>query len=362
MWGQTLMRKPGSPDSPPENICVMRLSAIGDVCHAVAAVQHIQRHWPSTNITWIVGRTEYDLLRGLKGVEFILFNKSDGIKGLLHLRRQLHGRVFDVLLHMQSSLRASLASACVRAKKRIGFDGARAREGQWLFTNARISAQKHPHVLEGFMAFATALGLPEAPPRWQMPIDPVYDEWAVSRFRSLKPYVVICPSASNPERNWLPERYAETADLLSKRGYRVVLCGSALASERVLANQVLELSKGELVDLVGNTNLKQLLAVLKHAELVISPDTGPAHMAVTVGTPVIGLYAHSNPRRTGPYNYIDQVVSVYDEAILEQYGLSWEKLPSGKRAVGDHLMQRIKVDDVMAKIDVVLRKHYPHVV
>lgn len=362
MWGQTLIGKAGSPESPPESICVMRLSAIGDVCHAVAAVQHIQRYWPSTKITWIVGRTEYDLLRGLEGVEFILFNKSASVRGLLHLRRQLHGRVFDVLLHMQSSLRASFASACIRAKKRIGFDSARAREGQWLFTNTRIAAQSHPHVLEGFMAFASALGIPDAPPQWSMPIDPVYDEWAQNRFRSLKPYVVICPSASNPERNWLPERYAETADILSKRGYRVVLCGSDHPIERALANQVLELSKSELTDLVGKTNLKQLLALLKHAELVISPDTGPAHMAVTVGTPVVGLYAHSNPRRTGPYNYIDKVVSVYDEAIVEQYGVSWEKLPSGKRAVGDHLMQRINVEDVIAKIDLILRKHYPHVV
>ena len=90
--------------------------------------------------------------------------------------------------------------------------------------------------------------------------------------------------------------------------------------------------------------------LLKHADLVIAPDTGPAHMATTVGTPVIGLYAHSNPLRTGPYNNLDDVVSVYNECIEEQKGKSWRKLPWGTRAKGSHLMERISIEQVKEKI------------
>ena len=90
--------------------------------------------------------------------------------------------------------------------------------------------------------------------------------------------------------------------------------------------------------------------LLKHAHLVIAPDTGPAHMATTVGTPVVGLYAHSNPRRTGPYNDLDRVVSVYDECVEKQKGKPWDALPWGARAKGSQLMEKITVDMVKQKV------------
>lgn len=356
MWGQTL-----SIPSAPERICVLRLSAIGDVCHAVATVQQIQRQRPEAKITWVVGKTEHTLLDGLKGVELVVFDKQAGMRGLWALRRAMRGRHFDVLLHMQSSLRASLASCCISATVRLGFDKARAKEAQWLFTNAWVLPQDHPHVVEGFQAFAQALGLAPEPPQWDMPVFPEHEAWVLKRLRSAKPYVVICPSASKCERNWLPERYALTAEFLVSRGYRVVICGSAEAAERKLADHIKTLCKCALIDMVGETDLKQLLAVLKHAHLLVSPDTGPAHMAVTVGTPVVGLYAHSNPRRTGPYYYRDYVVSVYDAAVQEQYGKAWHLLPAGKRAMGAGLMKRIDVTHVMRTIERLLILHYPEV-
>lgn len=336
--------------SRPKSLCILRLSAIGDVCHAVAMVQQIQKQYPDITITWIIGKVEHMLLKHLPGVEFIVFDKSTGIKGYQELSKNLQGRKFDVLFHMQVALRASIASLCVAADVKIGFDRARAKEGQWLFTNARIAPQQTPHVLEGFMGFANAIGVATEAPSWLMPFGEEERRWVKEQIPQTKLYAVISAAASKSERNWHPQGYAQVADYLAAKDYQVILCGGPTPLEINLAQKIEQSAQTELLNLVGKTNLKQLLAVLESAKLVVAPDTGPAHMAVTVGTPVIGLYAHSNPQRTGPYKYQDNAVSVYEQSIVKQHGKSYTKLPWGIRAKGE-LMQSITFDMVAQQID-----------
>jgi heptosyltransferase I len=343
----------------PKKLCLLRLSAIGDVCHAVAMVQQIQKNFPDTEITWVIGKVEANLLAGLPGVEFVIFDKKAGIKGYLALRAQLQDQKFDVLLHMQVALRASIASFFIPAKNKIGFDSQRAKEGQWLFTNKKISPQKHPHVLEGFMGFAQALGIETTPPTWDMPINDEHILWASETLASDKPIAVISPAASKVERNWHADGYAATANYLVEKGFHVVICGGPTTVEKLLAAEINSLSKYELSNLVGKTNLKQLLSVLKIAHLVVAPDTGPAHMAVTVGTPVVGLYAHSNPQRTGPYLYQNYVVSCYRLVVEEQYKQPLAQLPWGIRAKGSDLMKGITFTQVKKKIELLINDHYP---
>jgi len=347
----------------PKNLCLLRLSAIGDVCHAVAMVQQIQRFYPETKITWVIGKVEANLLAGLPNVEFVIFDKKAGIKGYQDLRKQLKPQKFDVLLHMQVALRASFASWCINAKVKIGFDSKRAKEGQWLFTNKKISAQEQPHVLDGFMGFAQAIGVKTEAPTWQMPIGEENELWAseLLALNSEKPVAVISPAASKAERNWHAEGYAKTADHLDKLGFQVVVCGGPTTQEKLLATEIISFSKADILNLVGKTNLKQLLAVLKLAHLVIAPDTGPAHMAVTVGTPVIGLYAHSNPHRTGPYLYQDYVVSCYKHIVQEQYKQLPEQLPWGIRVKGSDLMNGITFTQVKNKLNLLIGEHYPEI-
>jgi len=343
----------------PKNLCLLRLSAIGDVCHAVAAVQNIQRQCPNTKITWVMGKVEANLLQGLDNVELIVFDKQAGLKGYLALREQMKGRSFDVLLHMQVALRASLASYFIPAKTKIGFDRKRAIEGQWLFTNKKIASQQHPHVLDGFMGFAHALGLSVCPPTWHMPLSDTDLLWASEITNNDLPIAVISPAASKADRNWHTEGYVQIAEHLVERGFRVVICGGPTTMETLLAEDICSRSKVELTNLVGKTSLKQLLAVLKLAHLVIAPDTGPAHMAVTVGTPVIGLYAHSNPHRTGPYLYQQYVVSCYQYAVEEQYKKPLAKLPWGVRAKGRDLMNGITIKQVKDKVRQLIADNYP---
>lgn len=357
--------------SVPKNLCLLRLSAIGDVCHAVAMVQNIQRQWPNTHITWVIGKIEASLLQGMEGVEFVIFDKRAGLKGYRDLRQELKGRQFDVLLHMQVALRASIASLCIPAKVKIGFDKQRAKEAQWLFTNQKIAAQAEPHVLDGFMGFAQALGIEAMPPIWHMPIADEDQLWASEKLSANnlldKPIAVICPAASKAERNWHAEGYSQTAQHLNARGFKVVICGGPTSMEILLAEAIISRSRfsageNEILNLVGKTTLKQLLAVLNVVHLVVAPDTGPAHMAVTVGTPVVGLYAHSNPKRTGPYLYPQYVVSAYESAIKLQYKQSVNNLPWGVRAKGKDLMMQISITEVKKAIDKLIDDNYAELI
>ena len=331
----------------PKSICLLRLSAIGDVCHAVAMVQAIQKQWPTTKITWIMGKIEAQLLHDLPDVEVIIFDKKTGYSGMKAIWKQLSDRKFDALLHMQLALRASALTIGIKAKYKIGFNRKRAKEGQWLFTNKKIPDTASQHVLDSFFEFAYFLGIDKTTPAWNIPLSSSDIEFAQSISCVKKPLFVISPAASKDERNWLTERYAAVADYAIEKGYEVVLCGSPAPREITLGNNIQNLMQQSAINLIGKTSLKQLTATLKEAKVVLAPDSGPAHIATTQGTSVIGLYGHSNPKRTGPYLSQDTVVSVYDKHAQEQHGKNINDLAWSARAKGDHIMKDIETDMVI---------------
>lgn len=335
----------------PQSICILRLSAIGDVCHAVSAVQKIQRRWPECKITWIMGKIEAQLFGDLPGIEVIVFDKKQGLKGMKAVWRQLKGQCFDYLLLMQVALRASALSLGIKAKIKLGFSWQRAKEGQWLFTNQKLSATDSTHVLDNFAQFAAYFDCDTGQPSWHIPVADA-DTSVLSDLPDK--YVVISPAASKDERNWLTERYAQLADFIHQQGYQVVICGGPTEREKTLAAAIIDKMHQPAINKVGQTSLKQLMLVLRQARLVIAPDSGPAHLATTQGTPVIGLYAHSNPNRTGPYLSLPYTVSVYDEVMEAQSGKKVAQLPWGTRAKGTHLMEKISLERVMAKVEEVL--------
>jgi heptosyltransferase I len=346
---------PSSPlfTTQPNTVCFLRLSAIGDICHAVAAVQALQKHWPETKVTWIIGKVEAQLLEGLEGVELIIFDKKAGFKGMQAVWQQLKGRQFDALIHMQIALRASLLTLGIKARYKVGFNFKRAKEAQWLFTNRRIPDTQSQHVLDSFFSFIEYLGVPRTSAEWQLPLSEKDHQFAEQNIPLQT--VAICPAASKDERNWLPERYAQFADWVTEQGYQVVLCGSPTAREKELAHTIQNQMQHKAIDLVGNTTLKQLTAVLKRADIVLAPDSGPAHIATTQGTPVIGLYGHSNPKRTGPYNSLQYVVSVYEQFAQEQHGKPAEQLPWSCRVKGAHVMDSIMLEAVQQSFEQVIQ-------
>ncbi|MEE4202349.1 MAG: glycosyltransferase family 9 protein [Halieaceae bacterium] len=334
----------------PKTICILRLSAIGDVCHAVATVQAIQRHLPETRVIWVIGSIEAGLIGDLPGIDFIIFDKRAGWRELLRVRRQFTDAV-DVLLHMQVALRANMLAAVIPAKRRLGFPPHLAKELHSLVVGEAVRLPERPHVLEGFQAFAYALGVPRFKPAWCIPVSDADQDWARAQVADQRPTLLISPAASKPERCWTVEGYAAMAEHAVAAGYRILVTSGPASWEQRLAAEIVNSSRAPIINLAGKTSLKQLLALMAEVQIVLAPDSGPAHMAVTQGVPVIGLYAHSNPARTGPYSCLDYVVETYHQNIEQQYGKPSSQLPWGKRAKGESLMQGISINAVRAEFD-----------
>jgi heptosyltransferase I len=336
----------------PESVCLLRLSAIGDTCHVVPLLRSLQAAWPDTHFTWVIGSTEAKLMRLIPGVELIEYDKRTGLAGLLALRRRLQRRKFDVLLDLQHSLRASAVSLCIRAHRRIGFDRARAREMQWLFTNERVAARRNEHVLDSFLGFADALGVSTRVNDWTLPLSVE----ALARARELVPAdqltLVISPCASHPLRNWSAGRYAQVADHAARhQGMRVLLCGGRSPQERAMADAILAHARTGPVDLVGRDTLPELLAVLARATVLLSPDSGPVHMATLVNTPVIGLYAATRVQRSGPYRSRHWCVDAYEQAAQQFLARAPQQLEWTRKIEKPGVMDLISVEHVVSQLN-----------
>jgi len=341
---------------PPERVCILRLSAIGDTCHVVPVIRTLQHVWPTTQLTWIIGKTEARLMKLVEGVELITVDKRSGLSGLRNLREQLRGRQFDVLLHMQLALRASVMAGTVNAPIKLGFDRARARELQWLFTNERVAPRTREHVLDSFFGFLVALGIEERVLRWDIPLPPDARSYAESLIPDSQPTLVISPCSSHSLRNWAADRYAAVADYAVQRhGLRVILAGGPTNLERETGAAIERLVKVPVVNQIGKDTLPQLLALLSRARALIAPDSGPVHMATMVGTPVIGLYAATNPARSGPYLSRQWCVDAYAEAATRFCRKKPDELPWTRKIEVPGVMDLIEVSSVTAKLDDLLR-------
>jgi len=341
--------------APPRSVCILRLSAIGDTCHVVPIVRTLQQAWPATQLTWIVGRSEARLVSLMEGVEFITVDKRASLAGLAALRAQLRGRHFDVLLHMQLALRASLAALAVSAAVKVGFDRARARELQWLFTNARIAPRTREHVLDSLFGFPAALGVRERLLRWDLPLPPAARAYAARLVPDSRPTLVISPCSSHPLRDWRAERYAALATHAATRhGMRVILAGGPSARERQMGSAIERSCTVPLVNQIGQDTLPELLALLARASVLVAPDSGPVHMATMVGTPVVGLYAATNPARSGPYLSSRWCIDAYAQAARRFRGCEPAALPWNHKIEEPGVMELITVDQVTAKIDELL--------
>jgi heptosyltransferase I len=344
---------------PPRGLCLIRLSAIGDCCHTLPVVRTLQAAWPATQITWIMGRTERMLFGDIAGIEFITFDKSRGARAHADLRRTLRDRRFDLLLHMHPSMRANLASLCVRAPLRVGLDRARAKDYQWLFTNRRIPPRQRRHVMDVWFEFAEALGVRERVLRWDIPLSDADRAFAAGHIDEARPTLLISP-CSNPRfrnfRNWTAERYAAVADHAARaHGMAVVLTGGRSEVEAGYGAAIVAAARCAPRNLIGRTTLKQLLALIARATAIVCPDSGPAHMATTVGTPVIGLYATTNRWRAGPYLSQEWVVDRYPDALRAELGRDVYKVPWGTRVRSPDAMSLITVADVTERLDALMR-------
>lgn len=349
-------------DSTPNSICIVRLSALGDVLMLVPLIRTLQSNFPKTKLTWVISQPAYDLVSGIEGVEFILINKPKHLMDYWRFKKLMKDRKFDVLLATQASFRANLLYPLIPAKRKIGYDSVRAKDGHhWFVHESIVSGQDH--TLDGFIRFAEKLGIHHKEIRWDLPISSACEAWARSHLPIGEgPIVVINPAASKPERSWPADRYIETIRYLQSRwNANIVLTGGPGDQDRKLGNAIV--ASTSVTNLIGQTKPNQLMALIAKADLMLCPDTGPSHMAAAVSTPTVAMHAVTSADVSGPYIYRDMAVDCYPEAVEKILKKTMLTNVWGTQVHDDEAMLLVSVDKVIHQLDAVLaalKRKSPH--
>ena len=299
-----------------QKIGVFRLSALGDVLMFLPTIRALQRAYPKAQVYWIISNPAYQLVQNIDDIHFIVLDKPRHALDYWHLYQEFKAYRFDVLLAAQASFRAHTIMPMIKAKRKIGYDKKRGKEGHGFVVSETIP-YREVHTLDGFMQFAQALGVKDLRVEWRLPLEPAALEWVKAQTAKLVesgPLVMINPCASKPERSWHLQGYLDVISYL-KVEYRanIILCGGPSRHDRDMADGIL--AHYDLPDYVGKTKLQQLLALIAQADLVLCPDTGPSHMAAALGTPVISLHGVTKPEISGPYGQLEHCINVYPQAL-----------------------------------------------
>ncbi|GMR13598.1 MAG: glycosyltransferase family 9 protein [Gemmatimonadota bacterium] len=340
--------------SPPRSVCIVMMSAIGDTVHVLPVVNALKRAWPDTTISWIIQPLPHVLVRDHPAVdEYLLFHRGRGVAGwagFSQLAAQLKERRFDLVLALQVYLKAGIVTGLLSAEVKLGFDRARARDLNWVFTNERIPAHDPQHVQDQYFEFLEYLGVDPEPVVWGIRLT---DEELAAQSRFFgeidRPTCAVVVGSSDRARNWTAEGYARAIETMeSVHGLQPILVGGPSAGEREMADRIASMTKAHPIDTLGD-DLRKLVWLLDGSALTLSPDTGPLHISRALDTPVVGLYGHTNPKRAGPFRaYYDLVVDGYAEFPGEEYPVS----PARRDGLG-----RITVDMVLEKIQVAMDKY-----
>lgn len=338
----------------PREVCIVMLSAIGDAVHVLPVANALKRAWPECRITWVIQPVPHLMVRDHPAIDdFIVFDRKRGLRGLAEfraVRRALSDRRFDLLLGLQVYLKAGVITAMTPARVKLGFDRVRARDAQWLFTTHRIPARGQRHVQDQYFEFLEALGVPAEPVMWGLDLTDE-ERRAQSDFFSAidRPSCAVVLGTSKAEKNWHTAGYLEVVDALYTRfGLQPVLVGGPSSAERTVADHILERTTVPVVDALGD-DLRRVVWLLDGSALVLTPDTGPLHMARALGTPCVSLFGYTNPKRTGPWRaYEDLIVDGYAEYPGEDYPLA----PVYRKG-----MERITADDVLSKVSLAIDRY-----
>jgi heptosyltransferase I len=330
----------------PDNICIVMMSAVGDAVHVLPVINALKRENSRTWITWVLQPGPAALVRGHRSVdEIIVFDRSRGLMAFADVSSELAKRRFDLVINLQVYFKAGIVTGATHAPVKLGFDRSRARDLNWLFTNKKIPPHPIQHVQDQYFEFLTALGISPDPVEWDLGPWPDERGWQRNFVGSIgRPIASIVVGTSKPEKDWIPERWAEVSDALHEKfGMQVILVGARsereVAAERIVMERAKHKPRSEL-----GSGLRNLVSILDASALVLSPDTGPLHMSVALNRPVISLMGYTNPKRTGPYRkFQDLIIDAYGEPG-EDYPISMENRPGRMRRIEtSHVLEKVRL-------------------
>ena len=287
-------------------LLVVRLSAFGDVIHTIPAVVALRRALPSTEIAWAVEPAYQELIELVAGVQVIPAPLKRWGKSAVSSGREIRGLARDLrtftrgqtAIDFQGLAKSALVARVSGATERFGFhpESVRERVSSWL-TNRHVRIDPLEHVIDWNLRLAR-----EVAPDLDASLAVDFSPFASDPLGMLAPFkgrIVLLPAAGRPEKQWPAERFRDLAARLGDRA--LVVWGPG---EQELAQQV-------GAEMAPPTSFRELASLLRAASLVIGGDTGPLHLAAALGTPVIGLYGPTDPRRNGPYGQLDRVVESF---------------------------------------------------
>jgi heptosyltransferase I len=336
---------------PPREICLVMLSAIGDAVHVLPVANALKRAWPASRITWIIQPAAHALVAGHPAIDdLVVFERRRGLDAVQSFRdvaAALRPRRFDLLLGLQVYLKAGIITGLARARVKLGFDLRRARDAQWLFTNARIPAHEPQHVQDQYFEFLRFLGVDPEPVTWGLTLRPHEREAQAAFFGALAaPACAVVVATSRADKNWAPDRYARLLEEISARhALQPVLVGGPSPVERRIADRVLADTKAPVVDALG-PDIRKLLWLIDGSALLVTPDTGPLHIARALDRPVVSIFGRTNPKRSGPYRKFEELVV---DGYARHPGERYSAAPVPRDGMG-----RVTVEAVLEKVALAL--------
>ena len=334
-----------------KSICLLRLSSLGDITHMIPIINTIKNENHSIDITWIINKTEYELVKNIKNVRFVVINKQKTYKSIKQLYK-LRSITFDVLLHMQVSFRSNIFSMMIKSNRKIGFNKCLSKNLHSLLNYEEINCKSNTHVLDSFFCFLKKISINDEKLDWSLNIA---DNDLQRKFIDLN-YVVINPFTSSRRfnyREWDLENYKDISKYLyNKYETRTIVVGSS--SEYEIDKSKTFNGINYIDNFVAETNLEELYIMLQACKLYIGPDSGTLHIASMLKRPVVGLYATSNPKRTGPYKNMIYTINKYPEALRVFENKSEDEVKWGFRVRNKNAMSLIKIGDVKNMIDKIM--------
>jgi heptosyltransferase I len=336
-------------------VAIVMLSAIGDAVHVLPVANALRKASPGMKLTWVIQPVPHQLVHNHPAIDdFVFFKRRRGM-GVFDqfavARSEIRRRAFDLVIDLQVYFKAGLLTWFARAPAKLGFDRRRARDLNWLFTTEKIPPHENQHVQDQYFEFLDHMGVPHDPPEWGIVITEEERE-AQRRFLAEidKPVCSVVLGTSKPRKDWPAERYARLLEIIEDDfGFQPVIIGGPSAGERAAAEAVLAQTRAKPINMLGD-DLRKLVYLIDGSVLVVSPDTGPLHVSRALETPVVGLYGYTNPKRSGPYRFCeDLVVDGYAGHPGEDYPITMDYRPEG--------MQRVTVEMVREKIELAVSSY-----
>lgn len=309
------------------NILIVRLSAVGDVVHTLPALHAIRAYFPDAHITWLVEESASGLVEGHQALNRVLISKRNrwihdrsrlsclpNIKEIYNFIKELRDTRYDLVIAFQTLLKTGILIALVKGKRKVGFDrGMEHMEHSYMFLNERVPpVNMNHHAIMRSLMLLEALGIPSNGIRYHLPVS-AQDRDAANTLLvkhgiiTSKLLVAINPVARWKTKLWSNLKFASLADQLIER-YDVQIIFTGSREDRPIVQEIVSRMKRKAANLCGETTLKTLAALYERAVFLISPDTGPMHIAVAMETQVVALFGPTAPWRTGPFGDAHQII------------------------------------------------------